>query len=82
MRPETIYGVTNLWVNPEIEYVKIQIDNERWIVSSEAAKKLEFLNHQVVIESTLKGKEIIGKYAKDPVKQVSIPLYPASICRI
>jgi leucyl-tRNA synthetase len=77
LRPETVYGVTNLWVNPKIEYVKIQIDNERWIVSSEAAKKLEFLNHQVAIESTLKGKEIIGKYAKDPIKEVSIPLYPA-----
>jgi leucyl-tRNA synthetase len=77
MRPETVYGVTNLWVNPKIEYVKIQIDNERWIVSNEAAKKLQFLNHQVVIERTLKGKEIIGKYAKDPVKKVSIPLYPA-----
>lgn len=77
LRPETVYGVTNLWVNPKIEYVKIQIDNERWIVSSEAAKKLEFLNHHVVIESTLKGKEIVGKYAKDPINEVSIPLYPA-----
>jgi leucyl-tRNA synthetase len=77
LRPETVYGVTNLWVNPKIEYVKIQIDNERWIVSSEAAKKLEFLNHHVVIERTLKGKEIVGKYAKDPINEVSIPLYPA-----
>ena len=77
LRPETVYGVTNLWVNPKIEYVKIQIDDERWIVSSEAAKKLEFLNHKVVIERTLKGKEIVGKYAKDPINKVSIPLYPA-----
>jgi leucyl-tRNA synthetase len=77
LRPETVYGVTNLWVNPKIEYVKIQIDDERWIVSSEAAKKLEFLNHKVVIEGTLKGKEIVGIYAKDPINKVSIPLYPA-----
>lgn len=78
LRPETIYGVTNLWVNPEIEYVEIQIDNEKWIVSSDAARKLGFLNHKVIIKSTLKGKEIIGRYVKDPVKQVSIPVYPAS----
>src|SRR5689334_15804338 len=78
LRPETIYGVTNLWVNPEIEYVEIQIDNEKWIVSSDAARKLGFLNHKVIIKSTLKGKEIIGKHVKDPVKQVSIPVYPAS----
>src|ERR671922_1312272 len=35
LRPETIYGITNLWVNPKIEYVKIHIDNEKWIVSKE-----------------------------------------------
>ena len=35
LRPETIFGITNLWVNPKIEYVKVQLDNERWIVSKD-----------------------------------------------
>jgi leucyl-tRNA synthetase len=78
LRPETIFGVTNLWVNPKIEYVKVQLDHERWIVSMDAARRLEFLNHKVMIESTLKGEEIIGKYVKHPIKQVSIPIYPAA----
>ena len=79
LRPETIYGVTNLWVNPNVEYVRIQIDNnERWIVSKEAARKLEFLNHKVSIKSSIYGKEIVGKYVEDPIRKVSIPLYPAS----
>src|SRR4029078_799769 len=78
LRPETIFGVTNLWVNPKIEYVKVQLDNERWIVSMDTARRLEFLNHKVMIESTLKGEEIIGKYVKHPIKQVSIPIYPAA----
>ena len=78
LRPETIYGVTNLWVNPKVEYVRIHIDNERWIVSKEAARKLEFLNHNVAIESSIYGREIVGKYVEDPVRKVSIPLYPAS----
>lgn len=79
LRPETIYGVTNLWVNPNVEYVRIQIDNnERWIVSKEAARKLEFLNHKVAIESSIYGKEIVGKYVEDPIRKDSIPLYPAS----
>ena len=81
LRPETIYGVTNLWVNPKVEYVKIQLDNETWIVSKDAARKLEFLNHKVVIKSTLKGIEIIGKHVKDPIKQVTIPIYPASFVK-
>jgi len=80
LRPETIFGCTNLWVNPQIQYVRIIVDDnvKRWIVSREAARKLEFLNHKVVVESVLEGKEIIGKYAKNPVTQLLIPVYPAS----
>ena len=78
LRPETIYGVTNLWVNSKVEYVRIHIDNERWIVSKEAARKLEFLSHKIAIESSIYGREIVGKYVEDPVRKVSIPLYPAS----
>ncbi|MDP9287201.1 MAG: leucine--tRNA ligase [Thermoproteota archaeon] len=79
LRPETIYGATNLWVNPNIEYVKICLTDkdERWIVSKEAAKKLEFLNHKVTIESYVLGKELVGTLAKNPVTHVSLPLYPA-----
>ena len=79
LRPETIYGATNLWVNPNIEYVKICfIDkDERWIVSKEAAKKLEFLDHKVTIESYVLGKELVGTLAKNPVTHVSLPIYPA-----
>jgi leucyl-tRNA synthetase len=57
LRPETIYGVTNLWINPKIEYVKARVDDELWIISKDAAKKLELLNHKIVIESIIKGEE-------------------------
>ena len=79
LRPETIYGATNLWVNPNIEYVKIYLrdKDERWIVSKEAAIKLEFLDHKVTIESYVLGKEMIGTLAKNPVTHASLPLYPA-----
>jgi len=79
LRPETIYGATNLWVNPNIEYVKICLKDkdERWIVSKEAVKKLEFLNRKVTIESYVLGKELVGTLAKNPVTHVSLPLYPA-----
>jgi len=80
LRPETVYGATNLWVNPNIEYVKIYLrdKDERWIVSKEAAIKLEFLDHKVTIESYVLGKEIVGTLAKNPITHVWLPLYPAS----
>lgn len=80
LRPETIYGATNLWVNPNIEYVKIYLrdKDERWIVSNEAAIKLRFLDHKVTIESHVLGSEMIGILAKNPVTHASLPIYPAS----
>jgi leucyl-tRNA synthetase len=78
LRPETVFGVTNLWINYKVQYVRIQIDNEKWIVSKEAARKLEFLNHKVVIETSISGKEIVGQYVEDPIRKVLLPVYPAS----
>src|SRR3989339_707534 len=36
LRPETIYGQTSIWINPDANYVRVQVDNEYWIVSEEA----------------------------------------------
>lgn len=78
LRPETLFGVTNMWVNPDIDYVQARVDDEKWIVSKEAARKLEFLNHKVEIVKTVKGKEIIGQSATNPVNNSEVPVYPAS----
>ena len=41
LRPETIFGVTNMWLHPDVEYVKLRVDDlDDWIVSPEAAVKL------------------------------------------
>ena len=39
LRPETVYGVTNLWLNPNAEYVRVPVANETWILSASAAEK-------------------------------------------
>ena len=40
LRPETIFGVTNIWLNPNTKYVKATVDDEQWIVSKECVKSL------------------------------------------
>ncbi|HXG07154.1 MAG TPA: leucine--tRNA ligase, partial [Nitrososphaera sp.] len=77
LRPETIFGVTNMWVNPNIEYVLARVDNEKWIVSKEAARKLEFLNHKVEVLRVVKGTEIIGQTVVNPINNSNVPVYPA-----
>lgn len=77
LRPETLFGVTNIWVNPKVDYVQAQVDGQKWIISKEAARKLEFLNHKVEIIKTIKGSEMIGWKATNPLNKTSVPVYPA-----
>ena len=63
LRPETIFGVTNLWVNPNTIYKKVTVDNETWIVSEQCAKKIGFFEKEVKVIGDIPGSEIIGKYA-------------------
>lgn len=77
LRPETIFGVTNLWVRPDVEYVKARIDGETWIISEECAKKLEFLGKKVIIEGKVRGGELIGKHAKNPMTGAEVLILPA-----
>lgn len=78
LRPETIFGVTNLWINPDIKYVVAQVNNEKWIITKEAARKLEFLNATVKLVSEIDGSDLIGKSVFDEKRKQQVPIFPAS----
>ncbi len=78
LRPETIFGVTNLWVNPEIVYKKITVDGVKWIVSAECAHKLEYLDKKITYDGEIKGSELVGKSATIPHRNTQIPMLQAS----
>ncbi len=81
LRPETIFGVTNLWVNPSFEYKIVGVDDETWIVSSECARKLEFLNKKIIRQGIISGKELIGKKAKVPERSDEVFVLPATFVK-
>jgi len=78
LRPETIFGATNVWIHPDAIYEEISIDGEKWIVSKEATKKLIEQNHEIEVFKELKGKELINKTVEVPITKKKIPIYPAS----
>ncbi|MBC8157497.1 leucine--tRNA ligase [Armatimonadetes bacterium] len=78
LRPETIFGVTNLWINPDIKYVIAQVNNEKWIITKEAARKMEFLNASVTLISEIYGSDLIGKSVFDEKRKQQVPIFPAS----
>ncbi|MDI6885204.1 MAG: leucine--tRNA ligase [archaeon] len=78
LRPETIFGVTNLWLNPDTRYVKVKVGNELWIVSREAAEKLGYQREDVEVLEEIEGEDLVEKDAKEPVAGREIPVLPAS----
>ncbi len=75
-RPETIYGITNLWINPDATYVEATVNTENWIISQEAAEKLKEQEKTVTIHRVFKGKELIGKTFENPVTHDRFPILP------
>ncbi|AJW71555.1 leucine--tRNA ligase [Nitrosopumilus adriaticus] len=76
LRPETIFGITNFWVNPNVTYKKVTVDNEKWIVSEECAHKLKFFEKEISIEGDIPGSQLIDRYATSHNGN-EIPILPA-----
>jgi leucyl-tRNA synthetase len=80
MRPETVFGQTNIWVDPEIEYVKAQVGKEKWIMSGECVLKLRYQRKQIKILGKIKGSDMIGKYCFAPGIERKIIILPSRFC--
>ncbi len=76
LRPETIHGVTNLWANPCVNYVRALVDGNAWIISHEAAEKLALQDHIVKVQEEISGHDLIDKTVSHPLCR-EIPILPA-----
>ncbi|MGP8321390.1 MAG: leucine--tRNA ligase [Methanosarcinaceae archaeon] len=85
LRPETVFGVTNLWVNPDIEHVKIKVkldgNEELWIVSKDAYHKLTFTDRTVEFVENVPSELIIGIRVKNPLTGNEVITLPASFVK-
>ena len=77
LRPETVFGVTNIWINDKIKYRKIEVDGESWIVSSEFEKKLPYQLKEIKSASDFDISSIIKTTAVNPVNNEEIPVLNA-----
>jgi leucyl-tRNA synthetase len=78
LRPETVFGVTNLWINPEVTYTIARVNDETWIVSPQALEKLSFTNRTVAGGAQISGRDLIGKSVINPVTESQVIILPAS----
>ncbi|MBI5051385.1 leucine--tRNA ligase, partial [Candidatus Micrarchaeota archaeon] len=73
-RPDALLGQTNLWVDPNANYVVVQLKNEKWVVGKAALEKIKKqCDQSASIVGEISGKTLIGKWVQGPI--VGYPLY-------
>ncbi len=77
-RPETLFGATNLWLNPDEDYIKIKIDDENWIIAKDAYDNLTNQKKNIEIAGDVDASELVGKYVKNPLTGIEHIVLPAS----
>lgn len=77
LRPDTVLGITNLFINPEINYVEAKVGEEKWIMSEKAADNVSSQGFSVKVKSEIKGSELVGKEVEEFDKRKVLVL-PAS----
>jgi leucyl-tRNA synthetase len=78
LRPETIVGATNIWLNPDVEYVLVSAEDEKWVITKEAHYNLQNQIKDLEIISEIDPNDLIGKMAINPFTGDELPIFPAS----
>lgn len=65
LRQDTVLGITNLFIHPEMEYVQADVNGEIWIIGKAAATRLAEQDYKVKITGKVKGTEFIGKEVEE-----------------
>ncbi|MBE6493517.1 MAG: leucine--tRNA ligase [Methanosphaera stadtmanae] len=77
-RPETLYGATNFWLNPDEEYVKVKYNGEQWIISKVSYSNIVYQKESMEIIGEVNPQELIGKSVKNPLNGKPLPIFPAA----
>ncbi len=90
LRPETVRGVTNAYINPNETYVYATVSQaggdedatatagEGWLVSEDAVRKFQLQEREVEIQERFPGTEVVGETVTNPVTGEEVPVLPAS----
>ncbi len=72
-RPETVYGVTNLFINTSLAYVEAEVDGASFYMAKAAASCLSS-QFSVKIKRDVGAAELLGKKAVNPINGSEIQI--------
>ncbi len=73
LRPETVYGVTNLWIHPRESLVVWHHDSTPYLVSRRGAERL-LEQHGGHLGHEVRPEELLGRSVKVPLANVEVPI--------
>ena len=76
LRPETVFGVTNLWINEKESYVKIQVGNDYMIIAEKSLDKFLYQYNAKEIEK-VNVKDMFQSVV-NPITNKKVPVYHSS----
>jgi leucyl-tRNA synthetase len=80
LRPETVFGQTNFWINPDVEYVKVVHEDEIWIMSRPCLDKMHYQKEHLKDVGAIPGTDLIGRTCITPMTGREIMCLPATFC--
>lgn len=79
LRPETVWGVTNLWLNPGVDLEIVEVNNEKWLMSPEAARTIVHQKpHAQPTGQKIRAESLIGQTCFNPVVKNNVPILPGA----
>ena len=78
LRPETVYGVTNIFLHPEAQYIKVQINDEWFIIAKPTLIKFQDQQFKIGEVNDLSIGDLLGSTCINPVTCGMVPLIPGT----
>ena len=79
LRPETIFGVTNLWISDRGDYLLCALNGDKVVLSRSSFEKLVYQNHEISLVREIKRSEILGEEFEAPLSGRKVNVYESPI---
>lgn len=80
LRPDALFGITNMYVKSDMDLVKLKVNENNWIVSKASQVKIEHQFDNVEYVSEHKGSEFVGENVVAPIINKIVPVLEGSFC--
>lgn len=77
VRPETIFGITNLWISPDECYVKCNMGQEVIVVSKNSYEKLKLQKEGIKLAGSVSNSDLLKDQYTVPVTGKKVKAYAA-----